>query len=131
MIAITRRAILSNASADEGESRRIHRAQFSAITPKAIQDSFSTLQEPNANLSRSVDARQELDLRVGVAITRLLTWKCVNIARRRFSPSTRMVCKYINSLFLDQGIIHSLTTFLFPSLGQLRALSDSCTFFLC
>ena len=71
--------------------RRIHRAQFSAITPSAIQDAFRSLQEPDPDLSRSVDARQELDLRCGVALTRLLTWKCVNAARNKFSPSTRVV----------------------------------------
>lgn len=91
MIAITRRAILSNGSSNDDEIRRIHRAQFSAITPKALQDAFSDLKEPNPDLSRSVDARQELDLRVGVALTRLLTWKCVTTARKRFSPATRMI----------------------------------------
>ena len=44
--------------------------KFSAITPKALQDAFRTLEEPDSDLSRSVDARQELDLRIGVALTR-------------------------------------------------------------
>lgn len=92
MIAITRRGILSNDSVIKDDStRRIHRAQFSAITHKALQDAFMDLKEPDPDLSRSVDARQELDLRCGVALTRLLTWKCVNVARKRFSPSTRMI----------------------------------------
>jgi DNA topoisomerase IA len=88
VIAIARRAILSNSA---GDTNRIHRAQFSAITPSAIQDAFANLKVPDADLSRSVDARQELDLRVGVVLTRLLTWKCVTVARTKFSPSTRMM----------------------------------------
>ena len=71
--------------------RRIHRAHFSAITRDALRDAFRDLGEPDAALSRSVDARQELDLRVGVAMTRLLTWRCVGLARQRYSPSTKLV----------------------------------------
>ena len=88
-MAVTRRAIQSKVSSEN--ETRIHRAKFSAITPKALQDAFLSLEEPDADLSRSVDARQELDLRIGVALTRLLTWRCVNIARKRFSASTRMI----------------------------------------
>ena len=70
-MAVTRRAIQSNdmAPQNEGETR-IHRAKFSAISPKAIQEAFGALEEPDSHLSRSVDARQELDLRIGVALTR-------------------------------------------------------------
>lgn len=89
VMAVTRRAIQSKVSSEN--ETRIHRAKFSAITPKALQDAFLSLEEPDADLSRSVDARQELDLRIGVALTRLLTWRCVNIARKRFSASTRMI----------------------------------------
>ena len=67
VIAVCRRAIYSKASTD---ATRVHRAKFSAITPKALQDSFSSLDEPDPALSRSVDARQELDLRIGVSLTR-------------------------------------------------------------
>jgi len=87
VIAVTRRAF----EVKGGAADRIHRAKFSAITAQALQDAFKTLQKPDADLSRSVDARQELDLRIGVALTRLLTWKCVGVARKRFSPSTKLV----------------------------------------
>jgi len=70
VIAVCRRAIYTNASPLEAEFSRVHRAKFSAITPKALQDAFRTLEEPDPALSRSVDARQELDLRIGVALTR-------------------------------------------------------------
>ncbi|KAL7548499.1 hypothetical protein ACHAWF_011781 [Thalassiosira exigua] len=89
VMAVTRMAIQTGSSTDGPD--RIHRAKFSAITPKAIQDAFHTLVEPDPDLSRSVDARQELDLRIGVALTRLLTWRCVGLARKRFSPSTRVI----------------------------------------
>lgn len=90
VLAVTRRAILSNNPSSDDGVRRIHRAKFSAITPKAIQDAFVTMEEPDAALSRSVDARQELDLRIGVAMTRLLTWRCIHLARRA-NPATRMI----------------------------------------
>ena len=70
-MAVTRRAIHSNGSPSiDSATSCIHRAKFSAITPKAIQDAFSTLAEPDADLSRAVDTRQEMDLRIGVALTR-------------------------------------------------------------
>ena len=71
--------------------RRIHRARFSAITREALRNAFQNIGEPNAALSRSVDARQELDLRVGVAMSRLLTWRCVGLARRKYSDATKLV----------------------------------------
>ena len=67
VIAVCRRAIYSNASSS---TTRIHRAKFSAITSSALKDAFSALELPDPSLSRSVDARQELDLRIGVALTR-------------------------------------------------------------
>ncbi|CAB9507569.1 dependent RNA helicase [Seminavis robusta] len=97
VIGVTKRAmekrvaLAQGGSSDASPQRRIHRAQFSAITREALQDAFGKLGEPDAALSRSVDARQELDLRVGVALTRLLTWRCVGLARQRFSPATKLV----------------------------------------
>ena len=51
----------------------VRRARFSATQPKDILDAFRHLTSPDPRLADAVAARQEIDLRIGVALTRFLT----------------------------------------------------------
>ncbi|CAI7993512.1 DNA topoisomerase 3-beta-1 [Geodia barretti] len=54
-------------------TQAVYRARFSSITESAILKAFGALGLPDWNESRSVDARMELDLRIGCAFTRFQT----------------------------------------------------------
>jgi DNA topoisomerase-3 len=52
---------------------KIHRAQFSAITRRDLENAFNNPIEPDHFQNDAVLARQEIDLRTGAAFTRLQT----------------------------------------------------------
>jgi DNA topoisomerase III len=53
--------------------QQIFRAKFSAVTAKDIEAAMRTLGAPNENESKAVEARQEMDLKIGVAFSRFQT----------------------------------------------------------
>ena len=52
---------------------RIHRAKFSAITRRDLENAFQNPITPDPKQNDAVLARQEIDLRTGAAFTRLQT----------------------------------------------------------
>jgi DNA topoisomerase-3 len=51
----------------------IKRARFSALIPRELQRALTQLVAPNQLDALAVDARQELDLRIGASFTRMQT----------------------------------------------------------
>ena len=51
----------------------IYRSFFSAITKRDIENAMLNLGQPDKNQADAVEARQEIDLRIGAAFTRFQT----------------------------------------------------------
>lgn len=63
-------AVLPVMNPAHGGEKTVFRARFSSITDTDICNAMARLGEPDHNEALSVDARQELDLRIGCAFTR-------------------------------------------------------------
>ncbi|KAK2121182.1 DNA topoisomerase 3-beta-1 [Saguinus oedipus] len=66
-------AVLPVMNKAHGGEKTVFRARFSSITDTDICNAMACLGEPDHNEALSVDARQELDLRIGCAFTRFQT----------------------------------------------------------
>lgn len=73
-----------------GNEKRIYRARYSAITTPDILKAMKTLSNPNENESKAVEARQELDLKIGVAFSRYQT----QFFRNKYSDLDSTVISY-------------------------------------
>ncbi|KAG3278757.1 DNA topoisomerase 3-beta-1 isoform X4 [Ictidomys tridecemlineatus] len=66
-------AVLPVMNKAHSNEKTVFRARFSSITDTDICNAMARLGEPDHNEALSVDARQELDLRIGCAFTRFQT----------------------------------------------------------
>ncbi|CAN0107363.1 unnamed protein product [Ectocarpus fasciculatus] len=80
---------------------RILRARFSALIPREILNSVQNLVPPNEHQAKAVEARQEIDLRLGSAFTRFQTMRLQN----RFDELQEGVISYGPCQFPTLGFI--------------------------
>eukprot|EP00667_Euglena_gracilis_P005722 EG_transcript_5767 len=66
---------------------QVLRAHFSSITPRDIERAVNALGQPDALASDAVDARQEIDLRIGAAFTR---WQTLHL-RPKFADMPKLL----------------------------------------
>lgn len=72
----------------------IYRAHFSALTQPEIQGAYQNLRRPDKALAQAVDARQELDLKIGCTFTRLMTRTFLKSATAKFRLKDQTCLSY-------------------------------------
>ena len=76
------------------DEARVHRAKFSAVAEADVKRAFARPGRLNDHESQAVDARQELDLKIGCSFTRFLTRKFLDGARATFRDPALHVLSY-------------------------------------
>jgi len=82
-------------------SLKIYRAKFSEITFDSASRALANLIQPDQRISKAVDVRQELDLRIGAAFTRFQTLRL----QRLFGFDSKQVISYGSCQFPTLGFI--------------------------
>jgi len=72
----------------------VYRAKFSALTASELINAYENPIRPDKYSAMSVDARQELDLKIGVAFSRLMTKSFLNMAKDKFYLKDQRVISY-------------------------------------
>ncbi|GAU31076.1 hypothetical protein TSUD_322130 [Trifolium subterraneum] len=89
----------------------VYRARFSSVTEKDVLNALDNLVRPNRDEAMAVDARQEIDLKVGVAFTRFQTsffqGKYGNLDARvsRLDMHCQQVAMMFQKLVAEDGIL--------------------------
>ena len=79
----------------------VYRARFSEMTAPAIKRALDSLERPNQNVSDAVEARMELDLRIGAAFTRFQTLRL----KRAFTELSEHLVSYGSCQFPTMGFV--------------------------
>lgn len=81
---------------------KVFRAKFSEITRGSIDRALQQLAQPDLRVSRAVDTRQELDLRIGAAFTRFQTMRL----QKKFPNNlANMLLSYGSCQFPTMGFV--------------------------
>lgn len=72
----------------------VYRARFSSLTKTELNFAYDNPIRPDKYAALSVDARQELDLKIGVAFTRLMTRTYLDQAKQKFRLKDQKCISY-------------------------------------
>eukprot|EP01038_Epipyxis_sp_PR26KG_P005415 gene5415-7503_t len=79
----------------------VYRARFSALIERDIKRTLSFPDRPNPNMNDAVEARQEIDLRIGAAFTRFQTLRL----QKKFEDISNTVISYGSCQFPTLGFV--------------------------
>ncbi|GAQ86760.1 DNA topoisomerase III [Klebsormidium nitens] len=83
----------------------IFRARFSALVERDIHQAMQTLQRPNPRFADAVDARQEIDLRIGASFTRFQTLLLAKRFEMGFHEEEKVILSYGPCQFPTLGFV--------------------------